>query len=70
MNALTEKINSYIQKKQRLGVVQENKRMMPLLLGDPVHGILDSDVASEMSANSMTSSKKSRSGMRYLLLFG
>jgi len=62
-NALTDKINTYIQKKQRLAVVQENKRMMPMLLGDPVHGILDSDVMSEVSDNSMASSKKSRSNM-------
>ena len=66
-NFLTESINTYTQKKQRLAVVQENKRLMPMLLGDPIHGIIDSDVASDVTDTTGGRSSRSKTARRYHL---
>lgn len=60
INGLLEKITEFESKHQRLLAVQENKKLMPLILGEG--GVpLDSDATSDFSDFSAASSKKSTS---------
>jgi hypothetical protein len=59
INGLIEKINEFLSKSERLKIVQENKRLMPLILGEGGQ-LLDSDATSDFSEMS-SSSKKSTS---------
>ena len=64
INGLLERINDFQTKYQRLQVVQENKRLMPLILGEGGQ-LLDSDATSdfsEMSSGSKRSTSSRASG--------
>lgn len=59
INGLLERINEFHSKYERLHIVQENKRQMPLILGEGGQ-MMDSDATSDFSEIS-SSSKKSTS---------
>lgn len=60
-NFLIEKINDFQTKYSRLQVVQENKRLMPNIIGEGGN-LIDSDATSEFSEVSGTSKKSGASG--------
>jgi hypothetical protein len=60
-NFLIEKINEFQTKYARLQIVQENKRLMPNLIGEG-GTLIDSDATSEFSEQSSSSKKSGASG--------
>ena len=65
INTLTERITDFQEKFIRLQLVQENKKLMPMILGENGLFLSESDVSSDISDISGTSGKKSSSKNRF-----